>query len=272
MIHSINIATWNISECVTSFWDLQVGVDRHAHANHSVENMQQILEHIRSLDIDVICFQEYPVRIHGKPVLRDLIVGYTDLVHCYERATYPGFLLRDSEIGVSVFSRFSLEDSSFSFFENPNITIQNPAGQIYRTFDKGLITTWVNTGRSGFTLITGHAISFSPFGISETDYPGSFQEILRCVNRTLPHSRALVFTGDFNTQHLPEILPTLNKTLTDWPTGPTTVSGEMEGADFGDGRKLDYFMTGGKIRVEALEKHPNFSDHILCLFRCGLLD
>ena len=262
------IATWNISECVPAFWDLRKDVSKREYGSEIDDAFFGIIEMIQKFALDIVCFQEMPIRIRREPRLVETIRGKTPLKHHFEKATYMGFLMEDAEIGVGLFSRYPIEKAEFTFFQNPDIQFTNTAGRTYHTFDKGLITAVIALPDGCISVITGHGISFTPFGLNEMDFPGSFRAIGECIDRFDPQSDWLILTGDFNTEHLGELLPSLGNDLKDCLPSPTTVSGRMEGLDAGEGRKLDYFMVNRRIDVASVHKVSTFSDHLLCIFEC----
>lgn len=266
----LRIASWNISECVSASWDFHKGTGIIYTALDLENHISSIIDIINKQKIDIICFQEFPITISRKQVLIQRIRSETDLNYHFEKILYPGFLLDDSEIGICVFSKFPFMSADFTYLKNPNIRFVSSSGRLYYSFDKGLITVTLKPFTHDVSIISGHAISFSPFGLSELDFIDSFEGILDCCEQFDVIKERLILLGDFNTENLPAILPSLYRYMTDFIIGPTTTSGKMEGIDYGHGRKLDYCLVNQNVKVLKTEKICSFSDHVACLLECEL--
>ena len=266
---SIVIATWNLSECISAQWDINKGICHNGREKMN-EVFVDIVEQINAHDIDIICFQEFPVDIMGEQILINLIRSNTKLKHYYAAATCPSFLFQGGHIGISIFSKEEILHTDLSYFSNPNLTKTSATGKVYKSFDKGIISAAFKYHNKAFFIITGHAIGFSPFGVSAESYPESYMPLLDKVKELYNQNNQIIVIGDFNTEHLLELLPELKNYVTNIDTGKTTPAGLMEGTYYPDGRKLDYFLTTQHISVRHINKIANFSDHYLCIFHCKI--
>lgn len=264
------IATWNLSECFSTHWDIKKGIDvKSSEKMHEV--FAEIIEQINTHDIDIICFQEFPVEIVGDQALINAILSNTRLQHYYAAATCPSFLFQGGKIGIAIFSKEEILYTNLSYFANPNLTKISATGEVYQTFDKGIITAACKHHNKTFHVITGHAIGFSPFGVAAESYPESYVPLLDKVKELHNQNSQMIVIGDFNTEYLLELLPELKKYVSDVDTGKTTPAGMMEGYYYPDGRKLDYFLTTPHFSVHRIDKIHNFSDHYLCIFHCTII-
>lgn len=266
---NVVLGTWNVSECVNACWDVNTGIDSNPSFDVLMNNCDEIIKLINENGIDVICFQEFPTVVEDSEEITQKIIQNTKLKYHYSVDTYPTFLVKNGRAGVAIFSSTELISKKFSFMENPDIRKLSKNGKVYYSFDKGLITADLLIEGQPLTVVTGHAFSFSPFGALAEDYPSAFKEISNCAFDALTKNENVVVVGDFNTEKLFEILPELNDDFKDNLSGPTTVSGVMEGENFKSGRKLDYFLTAPSVRVGKTTKIKNFSDHCLCICECS---
>lgn len=261
------IATWNISECIATYWDIKQEINY-----LNLDKMQnvffEITEMLNKHNIDIVCFQEFPINIPGTESLIDYIKNNTVLQHNYSVATCPSFLFEGGMVGISLFSKKELHNTELVFFTNPNLTTTSETGKVYRSFDKGFLVAECVYHEKKFSIVTGHSISFSPFGVRAENYPESYIPLLDKVEELYDQGNEIVVAGDFNTECLLKILPQLNDYLTDAIQGATTPIGIMEGKYYPCGRKLDYFLSTSQIVVYQVDKIQNFSDHYLCVCHC----
>lgn len=267
MIRAV-LATWNISECVSAKWDVGKGIVSNPSLKEILKNCNEIVEMINKYDIDVICLQEIPIIINNDDIIVQIVTKNTKLKHYYGVDTYPTFLVNNGYAGVAVFSKYKMVSTEFSYMKNPEISKISKTGKVYYSFDKGVITAELLFEKEKLTIVTGHGFSFSPFDAIAEDYPDSFSEISRCALKALENANNVVVLGDFNTESLFKILPELSGLFKENISGPTTVSGVMEGADFKKGRKLDYILTSSNILSQKTITVKNFSDHYLCICEC----
>lgn len=266
------IGTWNVSECVSTVWDVREGISRDQTQYSVFDCVTDIARKINESHADVVCLQEYPVTQHGRDDITRYLTDHTQLVHYYGVDTYPSFLLPDASVGIAIFSRYPLENIEYHPFENPNIQKLSRSGKIYYSFDKGLITARLKVDSADFAVVTGHAVSFSPFDARAEDYPRSFDALRERIETLCAENPNVIAIGDFNTEALFDILPTIQNHVRDVMDGPTTVSGLMEGEIFEEGRKLDYCLVTPSIRLVKDEKILNFSDHLFCICHLRIKD
>jgi endonuclease/exonuclease/phosphatase family metal-dependent hydrolase len=259
------IGTWNVSECVGTVWDVRQGISVDPAPISIFSAVQQIARKINESRADIVCLQEYPITQNGNDAITEFILSHTALPYYYGIDTYPSFLMQNGRIGIAIFSRVPLQNIEYHPFKNPDIEKISKSGKRYYSFDKGLITTDFTFDETPFTLVTGHAISFSPFDQRAEDYPDSFYAIEERVKALCPKKENVIVMGDFNTEALFEILPSLVHYVRDVLPGATTAQGLMEGEVFEKGRKLDYCLVTPSLEVVKTEKLANFSDHLFCL-------
>ena len=246
----MKIATWNINECVgiTCNLDNQKTVQK-----INLNNIVEIIEKINEYDFDVVCFQEYPTYIDESVSLTNEIITKTNLKYFETHDTYDSYLFKGGRVGVAIFSKYEIKDCLKTYFQNPNMTKISSRGVTYYSFDKGIIKVLIND----YTIITGHAMAFAPFGKSEFDYPESYKPleelILNCKENNL------IVIGDFNTEKLFDLIPNIKNEVHDIVDIPTTKDYYEERGEV----KMDYILVNNKNINLYVFKIDNFSDHYI---------
>ena len=140
---------------------------------------------------------------------------------------------------------------------NPKMSKTSSSGITYYSFDKAIIKIVININATDYTIITGHAMSFAPFGKTEFDYPESYTPLEELIKANLNDN--LIVLGDFNTEKIFEFLPEVRDSLKDVINAPTTKEyfekrGEIQ---------IDYILLNNKLKSEGNFKIDNFSDHYI---------
>ena len=256
------ICIWNLSECISSVWDFDRGVNL-SNTDNFVMAFQEIIDTINVYRPDVICFQEFPVLINGEDYLRKAIIDNTELKYCEYIDTCPSFLFEGGRIGIVTFSKRQLPRNEIVFFNNPNLEKVSRTGKVYRSFDKAFM---ISSLSDNLLLYNCHGISFAPFGKKAKDYPESYLPLYESIVKN--SDKKLIITGDLNTREFILMFPQLKPIITDKLKGATTPPGWREGRYYPKGKKLDSFFVTAGIEVKEIKKVKNFSDHYLCVFTC----
>lgn len=250
----MKIATWNINECVgiTTNLDNQETTDV-----INTKNIDEIIDKINEYDFDVICFQEYPIYINEKISLTEKILNETKLKYFVENDTYNSFLFDGGRVGVSIFSKYEIKDSYKTLFFNPHMVKESSNGDIYHSFDKWIIKVVIEIDGNDYTIITGHAIAFAPFGKTEFDYPESYKPLENLINECIDEN--LIVLWDFNSEKFFDLIPSVKAKVVDSINGPTT-------KDYYERRgeiQMDYILVNDKLKKIETYKIDNFSDHYI---------
>lgn len=187
------------------------------------------------------------------------ILNKTKLKYYAEKDTYNSYLFNGGRVGIAIFSKYKIIDTYYTLFNNPHMIKKSLNGNTYYSFDKGIIKATISIDNINYTIITGHAIAFAPFDKTEFDYPESYKPLEKLINS---HANMnLIVLGDFNTEKLFQIIPTIKNNVTDIISGPTT-------KDYYEKRgevHIDYIMINNKMTSNNVYKIDNFSDHyIMC--------
>lgn len=260
---AIKIATWNVSEGVSASWNLNDGI-KEGDNYKETGIINQIVKKINLYDLDVVCFQEFPVEIEGQELLKEFIFNNTKLKYCSMHTTSPSFLFKGGKVGVAIFSKYDIFAEEKTYFDNPKLTKTSKNGEIYASFDKGIILAKINFHGELINIITGHAIAFAPFDKKAEDFPQSYKPLSNLILKISNNNEALIVCGDFNTEYLFDLIPEIRNIVSDIVDGSTTPSG-MEGKTYKNGRKLDYILINNKFKKCETSKIENLSDHYLCI-------
>ncbi len=261
---TLKVATWNVSEGISTLWNLNDGI-KEVKGYEQTDLIKQVIEKINTYDLDMVCFQEFPVEIDDKLLLKDLIFNNTNLKYCSMHKTYPSFLFKGGQVGVAIFSKYPIIQEEKIYFNNPNLTKLSKSGEIYKSFDKGIILVKVNISDKIINVITGHAIAFGPFDKKAEDFAESYKPLADLIIKSINDNESLIACGDFNTEFLFDLIPEIKNKVNDVLEGSTTPNILMEGKVYHQGRKLDYILISKNIKIGKVEKIDNLSDHYLCI-------
>lgn len=250
----MKIATRNINECVgiTTNLDNQETIDI-----INTKNIEEIITKINEYDFDIVCFQEYPTYINKNISLTQELSDKTNLKYHIEHDTYDSFLFNDGKVWISIFSKYKIRNSHKTLFINPNITKKSLNGEIYHSYNKWIIKIEIELDDENYTIISGHAIAFAPFGKNEFDYPESYKPLEDLIKENT--DKNLIVLGDFNTENLFEVIPDINDKVHDIIKQPTTKSYYENRGE----KQMDYILINDKLEESNIYKIDNFSDHYL---------
>ena len=250
----MKVATWNINECVGITCNLN---DQKTVDYININNINEVIEKINEHDFDLVCFQEYPTYINEETSLTNEIINKTKLKYCETYDTYDSYLFKGGRAGIAVFSRYEIKDCYRTLFGNPDMTKVSSSGVVYHSFDKAIIEINIEVDGTNFTIITGHAMAFAPFDKTEFDYPESYEPLERLILECSEDN--LIAIGDFNTEKLFELIPSIKGKVIDIITGPTTKQDYENRGEV----QMDYILINSKLSSNAKYKIDNFSDHYI---------
>ena len=250
----MKVATWNINECIGITCNLE---NQKTVEEINIKNIEEVVKKVNEYDFDVICFQEYPTYINENESLTNELLSKTKLKYCETYDTYDSYLFEGGRVGVAIFSKYKIKDIFKTLFKNPNMVKHSLSGNTYYSFDKGIIKVEIKVAKEEFTIITGHAMAFSPFDKTEFDYPESYKPLEELIKKSKDSN--LIVLGDFNTEKLFDLIPEIKNDVADIVNSPTT-------KDYYENRgevQMDYILINNKMNSTAKYKIDNFSDHYI---------
>ena len=135
----LKIATYNISggfyqdDQSVDFFDKEKanGID--------LRLLNDIVKIINDEDIDIICFQEIITTESINYI--NMLMEKTNLKHESHFELSPCHIVKDTDCGVAILSKYPITGSIKKMFTNPKLAKTTSSGNTYYTFDKGLLVS-----------------------------------------------------------------------------------------------------------------------------------
>ena len=250
----MKVATWNINECV----GITCNLDNQKTVNTvNYDNIDEIVKKINEYDFDIICFQEYPILIDEEKKLTNRIITETNLKYYENYDTYDSYLFKGGRVGVAIFSKYEIIDCYKTLFGNPDMVKVSSSGAVYHSFDKPIIKVTISVNGDKYSVISGHAMAFAPFGKTEFDYPESYKPLEELMMKSKDDN--LIVLGDFNSEKIFDLMPSIKSEFNDIVNSSTT-------KDYYEGRgevQMDYILINNGLSFNDKFKIDNFSDHYI---------
>lgn len=249
----VKVATWNVSECVSTEWKIGEEIDK-AKGIENSKILNEMIEYINTHDIDIIGFQEFLCTLDEQEKVAELIVKKTNLKYYQTFGTAKTFLIEKGTAGVAIFSKYPIVGKKTRKYWNPKLEIHKPNGVTYYLFDKGIITSTIDLGEKKLDVINSHALAWGRFGVDAHDYPQSYKELDDAITESFNNTDNVIMMGDLNAYHIDDLIPNNYNKLTEMITGNKVAKGKSDG-------KIDYMMISDTIKKIGLEVLDNSSDH-----------
>lgn len=200
----IKIATFNISGGFYCGDESQEYLDREAATSVDNRLLNEIIDNINKENIDVICFQEIITTKETKYI--DTIVNNTNLKYFESFELSPCNLVKDTDCGVAILSKYPLTNSIKKIFTNPKLSKTTSSGNTYYTYDKGYLVSSIDISGNELKLLTHHGFPFRRFNSTPEKNTSVFQEFDQVINNIKPN----IITGDFNAENFMDLMPETN--------------------------------------------------------------
>lgn len=147
----LRIATWNIGG-----WFISSNLDN----IYDRENINYFIEKLRSINPDIVCFQE----IHVSPDNNQPKIIADSLGFKYVSTfSIADSHLKDSEkLSISIISRFNIVSSKFNMLRNPNLEFIRWWKVAY-SHDKGFLEAIIDYNWINIRVLSGHMVPFRKF-------------------------------------------------------------------------------------------------------------
>jgi|GEM_PF-1953434 len=245
----LKIATWNLSGGVSKETDEDKYFDQEKSLEIDETFLNEISRLINDENIDIVCFQEIITteRIH----YIDKIAKNTQLKNvCFFELSECN-LIKDTNAGIAILSRFLINKSISKLFKNPILSKTTSSGAIYGTYDKGCLAANIQVGDRAINVITNHGFPFRRFDSTPEEHIDIFEEF----NDIIRGYDNVVVTGDFNAENIMKLLPNSNEKLDE-------IFGEITTTD---GKKFDNILIDKKFKMLDKKLIESMSDHFLCV-------
>lgn len=248
----MRIATWNISS----------GVDTNAYSGELFDKtpevstddkcLQEIARAIISSKVDVVALQE--VTTTDSFGFMEKLSNLTGMKYFEKFENSPGFLIKNTRIGIAVLSKWPIKCEKKEFFKNPNLTKKTEKG-LYSTHDKAFMAVTVEA-KKPFNLLCSQFLPFHRFNADILDYKSTFKgfENYGVKNQSIVCADFNVISGR---EKLTKLLSGLAKTHSFLFDEVTT----------SDGKRCDNIAVPKDVKVKKawLEKSITPSDHYMCI-------
>ncbi len=236
----MRIGSYNISGGFYNSEDKTDYLDKEAVEAVDNKMLQQIIDTINSEKIDVICFQEI-ITTEKVQYIQSICNG-TELKYFDFYELSECNIVKDTNCGIAVLSKYPIEVIKRELFPNPGLTKTTSSGKTYGLFDKGYMLFDMLIDNKNIKILTHHGFPFRKFDSTGEDNIQVFEFFDNKVKEYNPD----LITGDFNVDDMMSLMPytknnyirTIDKITTD------------------DGKKFDDIL---------IHKDNNYSSYILKL-------
>lgn len=249
----LKIASYNISGGFYQDNKFVDFFDKDKFDNIDTRLLKDIIKIINKEDIDIICFQEI-ITTERINYINKIINGtHLKYVDYFELSTCH--IIKDTECGLAILSRYPINGSIKKLFTNPMLSKTTNNGNTYYTFDKGYMISNINVNNKILSILTHHGFPYRRFNSTPEDNKNIFEEFDNQIKNLKPQ----VITGDFNSEKFLNMMPYTNKKYTKTIDDITTI----------DGMKFDNILVNNNVKfLSKLVK--SLSDHFMVITEIDL--
>ena len=233
------IATWNIGED-----------DRNENSELTIDSYKEIIKMIEEQKIDVVCLDESVIKSPVLPSIKNYITEKTDLKYATELELSDSHINIGSRMGITVCSKFKLENIESYLLKNPNIKYKKSENVTYYSHDKGYIGCTIN----GIRIVTAFCLPFHYFKRDAKDFKYIYDELDDYVVSEYNKNKNLIFCGDLNYENIDLLFPKTLNIATNYINVPTHKEDIQ-----------DRIIISNKINPKSIKVLHNFSDHKICI-------
>lgn len=242
----LKIASFNISGGFYCGDEKTEYLDRQAVDNIDNSFLKEIIDLINTNEIDIMCFQEIVTTDRVEYISR--IIKNTNLKYSSIYELSPCNLIKDTNCGLAILSKYPILVSKKEKFTNPMLSKTTSSGNTYYTYDKGYIICHIDLDGKIIKVLTHHGFPYRRFNSQPENNKRIFEEFDNIIDKENPD----IITGDFNADNF---MALMNYTRTNYIRtidDITTV----------DGRKFDDILVS-KERINKSKIIQSLSDHYL---------
>ena len=198
---TIKVANFNISGGFYIGNEDVEYLDREAVENVDNKLLNQIINTINDENIDIICFQEIITTEDVKYL--ETIASNTNLKYYDYYELSPNNLVKDTNSGLAIFSKYPLNCIKKELFPNPKLAKTTSSGNTYYTFDKGYIICEFETNDKKIRILTHHGFPYRRFNSTPEDN----LQVFNFFDNVIVECNADIVTGDFNAENFMNLMP-----------------------------------------------------------------
>jgi len=196
----LKIASYNISG---GFYEDNHSVDfldKEKSNSIDLRLLNDIVKIINNEDIGIICFQEIITTESIKYI--NMIMEMTALKFEEHYELSPCHVVKNSECGIAILSKYPITKSIKKMFTNPRLSKTTNSGNTYYTFDKGLLVSKIEIDSKTIDILTHHGFPFRRFNSTPEANRNTFIEFDNYIKNLNPD----IITGDFNSENFIDMM------------------------------------------------------------------
>ncbi len=244
----LKVASFNISGGFYEESDNTEYLDQEPVDNIDNRLLNQIIDTINNKKIDIICFQEI-ITTESINYLQT-ISDNTDLKYYDYYELSECNIVKNTNCGIAIFSRYPLTCIKKELFPNPKLSKTTKLGNTYYSYDKGYMVCDIKLDNEKIRILTHHGFPYKVFDSTPEDNKIVFNYFDKAISNYSPN----IITGDFNAENFMDLMLNTSEKYKRTINKITTVSG----------RKLDDILVYNNVNVSN-EVIKLLSDHFIVI-------
>ena len=216
----LKIASYNISGGFYNDEDTTEYLDKESATKVDDRLLKQIIETINNENIDVICFQEIITTSRIQYI--ESICKSTKLKYYESYELSKNNIVKDTNCGIAVLSKYPLEVLKKELFPNPGLTKTTSSGKTYYLFDKGYMIVNIMIDGKKYKLLTHHGF---PYGTFDSTAEENIQ-VFKFFDEVIKNNNPDIITGDFNVEDMMSLMNNTKSSYLRTVDKVTTVEGK----------------------------------------------
>ena len=249
MENVLRVAQFNISGGFYVGDESEEYLDREAATKVDDSLFRETIEIINSEQIDIVCFQEIITNeevAYIENIMKNTELNYKEIIELS-----PCNLVKDTDCGLAILSKYPITDMEAGLFKNPKLSKTTSSGNTYYTYEKGYLMIEVVVNGEKITVLTHHGFPFRRFNSTPEANPKVFKEFDSIIKKLEP----TVVTGDFNAERFYDMMDYTRESYQKGFDEVTTV----------DNMKFDNILTLNDIKMENQKTRKTLSDHFMLI-------
>ena len=216
----LKIASYNISGGFYNDEDKTEYLDKESAINVDDRLLKQIIETINNENIDIICFQEIITTERIQYI--ESICKETQLKYHESYELSKNNIVKDTNCGIAILSKYPLEVLKKELFPNPGLTKTTSSGKTYYLFDKGYMIVNIMIDGKKYKLLTHHGF---PYGTFDSTAEENIQ-VFKFFDDVIKNNNPDIITGDFNVEDMMSLMNNTKNSYLRTVDKVTTVEGK----------------------------------------------
>ncbi len=217
---NLKIASYNISGGFFNSSDTTEYLDKERVETVDDGLLKEIMDTVINEEIDVICFQEIITTERIKYI--DRICENTDLKYYDYFELSECNIVKDTNCGIAILSKYPIEIIRKELFPNPNLSKTTKSGNTYYLYDKGYMVDRIKVKGEEITILNHHGFPYEVFDSTPEENPNVFKFFDKAIELAKPD----VIVGDFNANNFMPLMEKTSEKYIRTIDSVTTVEGE----------------------------------------------